>query len=324
MEKINVQTTGSVQARPPHKKAKSNMRAKAVHQKIFYYAMVALPLLQFLLFYVVVNADSLLLAFQKYDYDKGMYVFNGLQTFKEALTGFFGEAYLRKSVGNSLLLVLVSLVVGLGGATLFSFYIYKKFPLAETFKFFLFLPSIISSIAMVLMFRYFVELGIPAIFEQVFHKKVTGLITNDKTAFGTVMFFSVWVSFGPNILMISGAMNDISPSVVESAKLDGITTVKELWFITLPLIWETFVTFTVVTVAGTFVNQMHLFSFFSHNADLQHYTVGYYLYRAIYNNSLSLTEYPVISAQGITFTCITIPATFLVRGLMRKFGPSES
>lgn len=306
-----------------NKPTKHGVKKHSRRQMRFYALMIALPVLQFVIFYIVVNFNSILLAFEEYNVESGGYVLVGWTTFKNAFGNYFSQIHLVRAIWNSLLLSLITLVVGIGGAVFFSFYIYKKYLGSKAFKVFLFLPSVISSVAMVLMFRYFVELGIPEAVEKLFGTEVQGLISNDKTGFATVMFFSIWVSFGPLILMFSGAMTSISPSVVESAQIDGITPMKELWFITLPLIWETFVTYVVVTVAGTFINQMHLFSFFSGSAEPKMYVVGYYLYCAIYGNSTTLSEYPVLSAQGIMFTVVTIPATFLVRYLMRKFGPKE-
>lgn len=306
-----------------NKPTKHGVKKQSRKQKIFYAAMIALPVLQFVIFYIVVNFNSILLAFEEYDVNSGRYVLVGFDALKSAFKEYFSQPYLVKAIGNSLLLSVASLVVGLGGSVFFSYYIYKKYFGSKIFKVFLFLPSIISSVAMVLMFRYFVELGIPELVDKLFGKEIQGLVSGDKTGFATVMFFSIWVGFGPLILMFSGAMTNISPSVVESAQLDGITPMKEFWYITLPLIWETFVTYVVVTVAGTFINQMHLFSFFSGNAEPKMYVVGYYLYCAIYGNATTLSEYPALSAQGIMFTMITIPVTFLVRYLMRKFGPKE-
>ena len=40
---------------------------------LFYALMAALPILQFIIFYVVVNANSLVLAFKSYDRDTNVY-----------------------------------------------------------------------------------------------------------------------------------------------------------------------------------------------------------------------------------------------------------
>lgn len=43
-----------------------------------------------------------------------------------------------------------------------SYFVYKKIPLSGFFKVFLYLPSLISSIVMTIMFKYFVDGALPA------------------------------------------------------------------------------------------------------------------------------------------------------------------
>lgn len=309
----------------PDSPKRNQIKTKNRNQKIFYALMMAIPILQFIVFYVVVNANSIVLSFKDYNVDTGAYDFVGFETIKSAVSDFFGKDYLVKTVWNSLLLTLVSLVAGIGGAVIFSFYIYKKYIFSGVFKVALFLPSIISSMVMATLFWYVAEGGLPALREMITGQWTSeGLLTDPKTDFGTALFFTVWIGFGPLIMMFSAAMNDISPSIVESAELDGITPIKEFWFITLPLIWETFVTYVVATIAATFVNQMNLFSFYSANAEPRISTVGYYLFSSVSKPFSSYKDYPELSALGVVFTLITIPVAFAVRYLMRKFGPSEN
>ena len=49
----------------------------------FYLSIVAFPVVQFLVFFVYMNLNSFILAFQRYDYDAGKYVANGWQNFRQ-------------------------------------------------------------------------------------------------------------------------------------------------------------------------------------------------------------------------------------------------
>ena len=81
------------------------------------------------------------------------------------------------------------------------------------------------------------------------------------------------------MLMYSGAMSGVSDSVIEAAKLDGITPIREFFYIIVPLIYPTLVTFLVVEVAGIFTNQMNLYNFYGLKAEYSLYTFGYFLYK---------------------------------------------
>ena len=102
-------------------------KSKIAKGKIWFYAcIVALPILQFLIFYVGVNINSFVLAFQRWGNDANVYVWNGLSNFKDVLTGLVKNAQLTISMKNSIILFFVGLVFGTTLALLFSYYIYKK------------------------------------------------------------------------------------------------------------------------------------------------------------------------------------------------------
>lgn len=304
-------------------KKRSAIRKRSRKRWLFYSVAIAFPLAQFALFYIGVNLNSIVLAFQSYSYETGSYDFAGLTNFVAVADAFRTTAYLWGAVRRSLLLYVVTLCVGVTLAVLFSYYIYKKFRGSELFKVFLFLPSIISGVVLVIMFNYFVDRAVPSIIEVFTGTQPEGLLSNEKTAFGTVLFYTIWAGFGTQILMYSGAMNGISPSVVESAQLDGITPVREFFRITLPLVWPTFTTFVVVGVAGIFTNQMNLYSFYGASAEFDMYTIGYYLYRAMKVKQTTFADYPFYSAFGLLFTIVSVPVTLVVKYLLEKFGPSD-
>ena len=287
------------------------------NKKIFYYCVIALPLLQCLIFYVGVNFNTIILAFQKYDMATGSYGFAGLDNFTRFFSELFQKEYFVAAIRNSFLLYACGVLIGTTLAVLFSYFLYKKMPMSGFFRVVLFMPQIISSLALVLMFRYFFERGIPQLLLNLFGWEV-------KVGFNlpVMIFYSIFVSFGTPVLMYWSAMSGISESIVESAQLDGITPFKELWYITIPSIFPTLVTFITIGVAGIFTSQMFLYDFFGLNADYQLFTFGYYLYRAVKLPATTLEDYPYIASIGLVLTLITLPLTLVVKKLLERFGPS--
>ena len=138
------------------------------------------------------------------------------------------------------------------------------------------------------------------------------------------MAYLLFMGFGTQIMMYSGAMSGISPSIIEAAELDGCNPFSEFVFVVVPLIFGTIKTFIVVTVATVFINQLGLFSFYGPDAsmlDPNLTSIGYYLYRQAYGGQLTLM--PKLAAWGICLTAVSIPITYLVKYLLTKFGPSE-
>ena len=202
---------------------KSQLYLKLTNRKnkrLFFYAVVlAFPILQFLVFYVYVNFNTLILAFQKYENASGAVGYNvtfaGLDNFKSVIDRF-GVQGNFDMVWNSLLVYVVSLGVGTTLALFFSYYIYKKFFMANTFRIFLFLPQVLSGVVLSLLFKYMVTDA----YITLTGSKV-GLLDMPETRMWALLFFHVWSSFGANILIYSGAMSGINESVVESAQLEG-------------------------------------------------------------------------------------------------------
>ena len=299
-----------------------NMMSAKRERLIFYSLGIALPLLQFFVFYLYVNINSFVLAFEKLDYQNGGYVFAGFENFKQIFLDFKATTYLQSSISNSLILFIWSTIFGSAFAIFFSYYIYKKYPGGGLFKFILYTPHILSETVFVLMFSFFVDNAIPELSKLWFHKEIVPPLASDLgTKMFVVMFFSIWVSFGTKVLMYSGAMSGISESIIEAGKLDGITPLRELISVVIPMIWSTFSTFMVASVIGIFTNQMSLYTFFLDKADYSLYTFGYYLFKSV--QTAQISEYPYLSAMGLLLTVIAVPLTLGVKFVFDKLEPKQ-
>lgn len=289
--------------------------------------ILSVPVIQFSIFYIGVNFNSILMIFQEYKFDsytmKGSYEFLSGDLFANFRQMFYELRYepaLGFAFKNSFIAFFVTVGVGTTLALLFSLYIYKKMFLSKTFRLLLFAPSILSTVITVLMYSNFVENALPAMIPSM---NGQGLLSNTNTKMFAVLFFSVWIGFGTQILMYSGAMNTIDDSIIEAAKLDGVSPVREFFSIILPLIYPTFVTFMVTHFAALFTNQLSLHAFFGLSAEDQYITVGYYLYKitAAGTGTGSYAEYPVLACYGVMLTLIAVPVTLLGKKLLEKIGP---
>ncbi|MBR3864721.1 MAG: sugar ABC transporter permease [Clostridia bacterium] len=299
-------------------KRKNNIGKR--NKLLFYIAVMALPCLQFVIFWVCVNINSILLAFRDYHQNTNSFTFYGFNNFKNVISDLKNVEHLIPAIKNSAIVYVCGILISTPLSVIFSYYLYKKKLMHKTFKTILFLPHILSALVVVLLYKYFVDRAIPGIYLALTGKTMKGLLANMNTAFQTIIFFGIWTGFGTSSMMYLGTMNGISDSVVEAAKLDGITPIKELWYITLPLIWPTFVTFLVVGFTGLFTNQANLYNFHGDEAPYQFYTFGYYLY--VETQRASMDNYPYLAATGLCITAIVAPITVLLRKALERFGPS--
>ncbi len=301
------------------KKIKSMQKGKQ-RDLIFYIAFMAWPVLQFCVFYIGVNFQSVLLAFQKIDLLSNTVTWT-LDNFKNAFN-FFVAPENTSMWAMSLMSYAVITVISPVLAMMFSYYIFKKFRGASMFRIVLFLPSIIPGIVLITIYKYFAELAVPEIANSAFGIAMRGLLENPDTQYWTIIFFAIWAGFGSSVLMYSNAMSGISPDIIEAGHLEGCTGIKECLYILVPLIYPTITTFLVVGVATIFTGQYNLFSFFGKYAPERLVNFGYHLYVETLS-ATSKAEYPLLAAMGLLLTCIAAPLTLGVKALFNRFDPYE-
>lgn len=284
---------------------------------------MVVPVLQFIVFYIGVNINSILLAFQKIEISSNAEktITWTWKNFADWFTNETSRSLVLTATGTSLKVYAITLFTGVPLGLLFSYYIYKKMPGASAFRVVLFMPSIISSIVMVLIYKYCVNDALPAIF-----KGLPKLLDNSNTRFGAIAFYNVYVSFGTSVLMYSNKMAGISPEIIEAADLDGATQLQEFWHVVLPLTFPTISIFLITGVATLFTNQFNLYSFYGGYKtvpDSALETLGYYMYSRAEAAKLDQTVYPPLAALGLIMTAIAVPLTFGLKFVLEKFGPSE-
>lgn len=307
----------AVASKFPAKQRQTKLTHKRLKDGIFVYLILLVPVIQFCIFYIGVNLNSILMTFQRYD--GSQYVWAGFENFELVWDNFVNMPVFDVVVKNSLLaFLMVQLMSPI--VLFFTFFIYKKFFGYRFFKIVLFLPTIISTVITIAVYKQFCEVAIPYVWKLCFHEEIRGLLSSPDTRFFSVMFYCMWLSFGTLMLMYLGAMNGISESVVEAARLDGATDLQEFWYITFPMIYPTFSTMFYTSVATIFTNQINLFSLWGTGADSSVWTFGYYLYKEI--TQASRANYPYLATIGLLMTVIAAPLTFFFKWALTKVGPS--
>ena len=294
---------------------------RRVGELIFYLCMIALPMAQICVFFIAVNINSVFLAFKEFT-PEGTFRYVGLANFKEFFDMAFGQqsTAIRMMLKNSALMYLAGLLVGIPLNLLFSFLIYKKIPGSSFFNVILFLPQILSSIVMSIMYRYFVEKAIPSVMSVFGIKNVPSFFVDIPTAFPTIIFYNVWAGFGAQIIVYVSTMSRIPDELVEEGRLEGMTLWQEFIKLTFPMIYSTVTTYLIVSTAGFFTNQAALYNFFGSSAPSYVQTFGYYLFVTVLKSS-SYDAYPLAASMGLVFTFISIPVVFLLKWCVEKFDP---
>ena len=138
------------------------------------------------------------------------------------------------------------------------------------------------------------------------------------------MFFKEvgWANFGlavhgyifgfASVIYYLGAMNQISPEIFESAKLDGVGWIREIFQIIVPLIWPTLSMLLLMSVIGWPNAGGAVLLLTKGGADT--YTLGYWqTERLLEGDQLELS-----AALGWVQTLIIFPIAYTVRKLLIK------
>ncbi len=307
------------------KNRKGIFNKKKMKENLFCYSLVIYPLILFIIFYLIVNFNSMLLAFQKID-GTGK-TFAGFSNFKVFFSEIFQkDSLLYYSFRNSFINYAVTLVICMPLYVAFSYLLYKECLLHRAISFIVMLPSIMSGLVVAMV--VFNLLGSNGLFNKLCETfgwndgKWFSLLENKKYALATNIGFTIWISFSMSLIIYPTAMRGIDPAIIESSKIDGISNMfQELRYIILPLIYPTFTTFLITGVAGIFTDMNAVLMFYDKNAPAYVYNMGYYFTRMVMVDANDF-NYPVYAAGGLVLTVLAAPVTWLVKYLLEKYGPT--
>ena len=152
-------------------------------------------------------------------------------------------------------------------------------------------------------------------------------LAEPSTQIWIMMLFNIVMSFGVNVLLYSNAMGNVNPANIESAELEGASTLSIFWHVILPKIYPTIVSLAIVIISQVFTSQYQVFNIYGENA-LAMGNVGYFIYinslkSDILGSIPNYLNYPGLAAFGLMLTAIIVPVVFLVKFLLNRFGPKE-
>lgn len=288
-------------------------------RKFFIFAMLFLPIMHFLIFFVYVNINTIILSFQRYDYNLGENVFVAFQNYETVIRNLFTTDQLRVAIINSLIYFPVNNLIIIPLSTVTAYFMYRKVPGRNIFRVIFFLPSIISIVVLTMAFQFMFDPMFGPMNDLVqalgFELPEGGWFGNPNTVMPMVYFYSVWAGIGFNMVLINGAISRIPKEVIESARIDGIGMYKELTRIVVPMIWPTITTLFVVGTTVVFTMFLQSLLLAGGGPSGASKTVAYIVVEMVQTGNL--TE---AATFGVIFSIVGIPMILLVKKLMERIG----
>ena len=303
-------------------KKKKKLTKKRKKELFFIFVMLAYPVAQFLLIWIFVNFNSILLAFEPISDARGVFKYfdNFILVIETVFTKMRGSVTLINGVSiptgllvllNSLSYAFVAIFISLPLALISSYFLSKKMPLANVFRVIFFLPNIISVVALIFAFRMQLDSSYGTIYfilKNWFHITIKDYIWPNTTLI--VLIYCIWAGLGYNVLLLSGAIGRIPKELFESAKMDGAGSFKEFTKIMIPMVWPTVVTLIIVGMTSilTLYLQPVLFEYVNTET----------IAGSIFNDALNPSKRPYLSAFGLFFSFIFAPLILWIRKVLSR------
>ncbi len=291
---------------------------------LFAYLLVLFPVVQFLIFWLFVNASSIALAFQN---DLGEFT---LVNFKMVYNGFVDKDMFGINLGKSLLRSFTLWIVGEGlifPITLITTYVLTRKILGHyVFRIIYIIPSLMGAIIWTLLIKEMVAysgpitklvklLGVDLPNGALKH----GLLRHEDTAFITLLTIRSVMGIVGNNAVLTGAYTRVPTELFESAELDGANFFTELFRIAIPCIWSTICTLLTFALCSVFTCDYNVYLFTDGTGGYETSTIGFQLFNLTYKLSEgSSNNYGYPAALGLVLTLMTLPVALIGKATLEK------
>ena len=291
-----------------------NKKKKDMGAVTFLVVMMFVPILSFLFFYVYINFNSILMAFQIPLYD-GLGGFRwGLDNFQKVFAQFTDtDENLLLYLRNTVIFFVQDTFVNLPLSLIICYFIYKKIACYKLLRVIIYLPIIITSTIFATLFKGMIGAGGPlqAFAMQYDITLPDSFVRNDDYALKTVLFYAIYAGLGARFVLFGGAMNSIDPNVIDAGKIDGVGPWRELVSIIMPIIWPTLGTMVLLATTGVFTASGPILLF--DKGEYGSCTISYWIYDITTGSGAAGESHELASAIGLVFTIFGLPIVFIVK-----------
>lgn len=166
----------------------------------------------------------------------------------------FTDPYFKRDMLNVLKLTAISFIVHIPLAFGLGLIVSRGKRGSNLFKTIFFIPTILPTAAVSLMWKFLYNPNWGAINSIVRALGFTSFnldwLGNRMSAMYAVSLVNAWVSSGESMIIFAAGMAGIPSELYEAASIDGATGLKRLTHITIPLLRETFRTYFILLITG--------------------------------------------------------------------------
>ena len=256
------------------------------------YLFVIPGMLLFFLIAVIPIFQTFGLSFTDWDGVKAFSSINiiGLDNYKTVITGQEFLIALKNNMIWALVSVTVPIAIGLVQAAVI---VNSNVKCENLFQLLLFLPQILSSMIMSIMWLAIYDPASGLLNEAL---KMIGLdsfaqpwLGDKSTAIYALLVMSIWTAYGFNTVIYCTAIRSVDQAMYEAAKIDGANFLQTFFRITIPSISKTTTTLLLLSLIGAFKVFDVVFQMTKGGPGYYTYVMSYYLYQTAFaSNKIGL------------------------------------
>jgi len=289
------------------------------NKSLFLISMLIVPMLNFLIFWLYVNFQSILNAFRVEEYGEVRFSFINWKYFFEDLFSDNPYINIASMFKNTLIYFASTAVIILPLSLLLAYFLYKKIRFYRYYRVIFFLPNIVSGAVLATLYKFLFNpsVGGPVamLISTISGNPPQNYLLTDEWALPLVLLYGIWTGFSVNLIIFTGAMGRLPMAVIEAAQIDGVNMREEFFKIMIPMMWPTLSTIIVTTVAGIFTSSGAVLLLTGGDHDTA--SIAFWIW--ITTRNQQSIYYP--STVAFCCTLVSVPLVLGVKKLTEKLYP---
>jgi multiple sugar transport system permease protein len=276
------------------------------------YVFVGPQLLGMAIFVIVPFIASLVLAFAHWDGLNDL-SWVGFDNFRYELA----DPLLGRAIINTLLIAVITVPIGLGFAVVIAVAL-EKLKTRTLYLVLFFAPVVTSSVAVAMIWQQLLRKDSPlsTAIGDIFHVSPPDWLQDPHLALIAVCIVSIWSSMGLNVIIFLAGLQNISPSIIEAARIDGAGAISLFFRIRLPLLSPIMFFSTVIA----FISSLQTFdTVFILTADAGPDNATRTIVYHIYDLGFGKFQFGPASAASVILLVLTLVITGIQFGAQKKF-----
>lgn len=159
--------------------------------------------------------------------------FVGLNNYKKLFSDITIIGGIKNSLTYAFFSVLLQNLISLPVAVVLN----SKFKGKNFFRAIFFCPAVLSTLVVGYLWKYILSASDFGFVNQILNRLGVGTVNflgNGKLALASIIFTQVWQWFGWSMVIYLGNLQSISDDLYEAASIDGASTLRRFWHITIP------------------------------------------------------------------------------------------